>query len=115
MKSFEKTRNYGFYSTLNPRWHLRMFGVAPKYQRRGIGGKLLKHGQEIARKDDLPITLEASAAARGLYAKCGFKVVDETEVADGVHCVAMVWEPEEREGKWLEDQGDGRAKVKESH
>jgi ribosomal protein S18 acetylase RimI-like enzyme len=111
MKALEKIRGYEFYSYLDPRWHLRMIMVSPKHQRRGIGQKLLDHAQAMARGEDLPITLEASVMGRGLYAKFGFKVVDETEIAEGVHSVAMVWEPEGSKGRWLEDVGDGKANV----
>ncbi|KAF2652239.1 acyl-CoA N-acyltransferase [Lophiostoma macrostomum CBS 122681] len=108
---YEKTRNYGFYSLLDPRWHLRAIVVSPQHQRRGIGQMLLGHGQELARRENLPITLEASVKGRALYANSGFKVVDETEITEGLHCVSMVWEPEKSQGRWLEDVGNGKANV----
>lgn len=62
------------------------------------------------------MTLEASVMGRGLYAKEGFKVVEEGEISDGhvveYVVVSMVWEPEGLKGKWLVDRGEGRADVK---
>ncbi|KAF2252298.1 acyl-CoA N-acyltransferase [Trematosphaeria pertusa] len=97
---------------LDPRWHLSVLGVSPQHQRRGVGGMLVKHGQEIAEKEGLPFTLESSVVGRKLYLKMGFKIVEECEIFDVLDFVAMVWEPEESKGKWLEDIGEETANVR---
>lgn len=47
-------------------WYLDLLGVDPKYQRRGIGAKLVKHGFSMTRKGGLPMALEAVVAGKGL-------------------------------------------------
>lgn len=111
IKAYANTTHYDFYSLLDPRWHVGILGVSTKYQRRGIGGKLIQHVQKLATEENVPITLESSVVGRGLYLKSGFKIVDETKIDEGLDDLAMVWEPEHLKGKWLEDRGDGRANV----
>ncbi|KAF2873565.1 acyl-CoA N-acyltransferase [Massariosphaeria phaeospora] len=112
MEAYAKIAQYDFYEKLDPRWHLAMFGVSPKHQRRGIGGMLVKHCQILAKEEDVPITLESSVVGRHLYLKLGFKIVDEIEIVEGLDSIAMVWEPSHLEGKWLEDNGGGKTHVK---
>lgn len=112
MKLYQNTTLFDFYKMLNPRWHLAVLAISPNHQRKGVGGKLLRYGQRFAAEENLPMTLEASVPGRGLYAKEGFKIVEEGEIGPGYQAVSMVWEPEGLKGKWLIDQGEGRAEVK---
>ena len=116
LKQYRNTTILDFYKILDPRWHLGVLAISPNHQRKGVGGKLVRYGQDLAAKENLPITLEASVGGRGLYMKEGFKIVEEGElgvenVAEYV-VVSMVWEPEDLRGKWLVDRGEGRADVK---
>lgn len=106
------TSHYDFYSILEPRWHLGILGVSPKHQRRGIGGMLVRHGQKLAVQEGLPMTLEASVVGKRLYSKLGFKIVDETELVEGLKGIAMVWEPQGLEGSWLANIEGDKADVK---
>jgi ribosomal protein S18 acetylase RimI-like enzyme len=116
VKRFQNTTLLDFYSLLNPRWHLAILAISPNHQRKGIGRKLIRYGQKFAAEESLPMTLEASVVGRGLYAKEGFKVVEEGEIVDEHMAryvvVSMAWEPEGLRGKWLVDRGEGRADVK---
>lgn len=111
IKARNAVADFKFYSQLPNQWHLGMLSVSPKYQRRGVGGKLVQHGQKIAAEENVPVTLDSSVIGRFLYAKNGFKVVEEGEIVDGLYSVAMVWEPEHLKGTWLEDLEDGKARV----
>jgi GNAT superfamily N-acetyltransferase len=112
MKQLQSTTLLDFYKIFGPRWHLGILGISPNHQRKGIGGRLVRHGQDLATEENLPMTLEASVVGRFLYAKEGFQVVEEVEISDGFEVVSMVWEPEGSRGKWLTDRGEGRADVK---
>jgi ribosomal protein S18 acetylase RimI-like enzyme len=102
------------FAKLGGYWHLGLLATDPKYQRRGIGKKLVEFGREMARKENVPVTLEASVVGRGLYLKIGFKIVNYMELSEaaGIAAVQMVWEPEDSKGNWLEDKGDGKAEIK---
>lgn len=84
---------YNIYSQLSSYWHLGLLGVSPRCQRRGIGAKLVSYGQEIAAEENVPVTLEASVMGRLLYAKMGFRIVEESKIIEGLEGVAMLWEP----------------------
>lgn len=112
LRLFRQASDYKFYSLLPSYWHLGLLGIDPKFQRRGIGAKLVRFGQDIAREEQVPVTLEASVMGRGLYAKLGFLVVEESAIVEGLDGVAMVWEPVGREGRWLVRGERGKGEVK---
>ncbi|KAL9024481.1 MAG: hypothetical protein Q9196_006487 [Gyalolechia fulgens] len=60
------------FSPLHERWHLHNLCVNPKFQRRGIGGRLISWGLEQAAHEKVPVTLWTSALAEPLYRKMGF-------------------------------------------
>ena len=79
--------------------HLWLYTLAthPKYQRKGVGKRLLKWGIKRAEMEGIPIGLIASPEGAGLYASAGFKDVglcvldfDGTRIADR----AMIWWPD---------------------
>ncbi|KAI1945161.1 hypothetical protein LOZ57_004459 [Ophidiomyces ophidiicola] len=75
-------------------WYIAALAVDPVYQRRGIGKLLVKWGIEQARREKVPIGLEASPKGKGLYEKLGFRTVKVTEWMPGMTDPVMVWEPE---------------------
>ncbi len=58
-------------------WYLEALTVEPKFQRHGIGAKLLQWGLERANAAGEDVFLEASPNGLGLYLKNGFKQVAE--------------------------------------
>jgi ribosomal protein S18 acetylase RimI-like enzyme len=112
MKAFSELVSTSTFNELGPRWHLAFIGVSPRHQRQGVGKLLVERGQKLAREEGLPLTLEASVPGRGLYAKLGFKTVGEVRVSEEIRNPMMLWEPEERQGRWLEDIGNGEAKMR---
>jgi ribosomal protein S18 acetylase RimI-like enzyme len=57
---------------------LNELDVHPKYRNRGIGGRLLRHAEEVARAkgfDNLCLTTEIDNPARRLYERSGLHVV----------------------------------------
>lgn len=95
-------------------WYLFIIGTDPNRQRQGLGGILLEHMKDHARGHGRPLWLEASNPnAKGLYAKHGFRVVEEItlgtglvgpnglakEGGEGVKTWGMVWRPEPKKGK----------------
>ena len=99
---------FSVYKTLDEYWYLGLLGVDPKYQRRGIGAKLVKHGFSIARDGGLPVALEASVAGQGLYTKLGFKTIQKSKIGTlSEEIVTMLWEPESLKGRWLEEKEEG--------
>lgn len=75
-------------------WHLASIAVSPKFERRGIGSKLVQYGQKIAAEEKVPVTLNASVKGEGLYTKLGFKLIQKRELMEGLWSKLMVWEPE---------------------
>ncbi|EFR02113.1 hypothetical protein MGYG_05115 [Nannizzia gypsea CBS 118893] len=55
---------------------LNLLAVHPDYQRRGIGGALLRHGLEEVKKSGLPAWLESSRDGFPLYKAHGFEIVE---------------------------------------
>lgn len=111
IKAWESKPYFPLYTLLEPRLHLSGLCVSLEHQRRGIGMKLLQHGQEIATEESIPVTLKASVIGRLLYQKCGFKIIDQRALEGGPDTVVMCWEPEHLRGKWLEDVGGGKSNV----
>lgn len=57
-----------------PLWHAQFIGVRPGVQRRGIGGRLLRHGLDRADAEGVPAYLEASSPeSTRLYRRLGFR------------------------------------------
>ncbi|KAI0547012.1 hypothetical protein F4679DRAFT_377501 [Xylaria curta] len=93
---------------LSEYWYLFIIGTDPNRQRQGLGGILLEHMKAHAQSVGRPLWLEASNAnARGLYAKHGFKEIEEFTLGrgvvgpdglaqdggEGVKSWGMVWRP----------------------
>lgn len=74
----------------DPCYYLDNLAVDFRYQRRGIGGILVKGGLDTARRLNLPACTEAGPMSKGLYAKMGFeKVGDWTVELPGREDLAM--------------------------
>ncbi|KAI9881162.1 MAG: hypothetical protein M1830_007140 [Pleopsidium flavum] len=81
----------------------------PQHQRRGVGAALVQWGIDHADALGLPAYLEATAAGRPLYERCGFRVIDKVvvdcdrwpEMGERGHFtyVMMVREARTREGE----------------
>jgi len=67
-------------STLLKHLDLSTFVVAPKYQGRGIGSKLLDHCLEIADRERLPAWLSAFPGSHNLYLRFGFEDVEHQDI-----------------------------------
>ena len=84
LKEYMNMVDYDFYQTIDSRWHLALLAVSVHHQRRGIGGRLVRHGQKLAAEDNVPMALESSVVGCGLYLKSGFKIVSEGEIIEGL-------------------------------
>lgn len=73
---------------------------------------LVKHAQEIATEEGIPVTLESSVMGRGMYLRNGFKIVGESTIFEAFTDVWMVWAPDGMEDKWLENIVGERASIK---
>lgn len=83
-------------------WKLHNLCVDPRFQRRGIGGLLMKWGKEQAEKEGCPIGLSSSMKGSGLYLKNGFRRYATIRVKDfPVEDVPVfLWEPPGTVGVW---------------
>ena len=70
--------------------HLVWMAVAPTMQRQGLGGALIAHCQQVARRLHKPLTLQVlrNNQAFVLYTRFGFRVYDH----NGPHKVLMRWD-----------------------
>ena len=81
----------GFVLTQNDgHFWLEMIIVKPEYQRKGIGKRIIKYLQDIARKKPFPLKLSVIKAnpVKPFYLKLGFKQFDD----DGAF-YKLVWNP----------------------
>lgn len=60
--------------------YMAILAVEPKFQRMGIGKKLLEWGLDMADREGLETFIEASPAGKPLYEKMGWRVVGFTDV-----------------------------------
>ena len=58
---------------------LSAFAVAPEFQRRGIGTRLLRHCLDIADRARLPAWLTSLPGSYGLYLRLGFRDIDHRD------------------------------------
>lgn len=85
------------------RWYVKLIGVSPKHQRKGIAKKLIGWGMERAVKENVPLTLEASQAGRPVYVRMGFKTIAELEdFPGGAPC--MVWRGQEKGAETMKSE-----------
>lgn len=59
---------------------LNLLYVDQEYHRKGVGRRMVEYGNRLADIMMLPIWVEASKQGRGLYASCGFEVVEQVHV-----------------------------------
>lgn len=94
--------------------HVQFLMIGSQYQGLGVGKALLNVALEMGRREGLCVGLESSYAGKKLYEKSGFKVVHEHVLEEWeagksrptTRTPVMVWEPEGREGTWLEEDGE---------
>ena len=95
---------------LPPRyWYLFFIGTHPDHRRKGLSSALLKHFQERATKENVPLWLESTSEnSMRLYARHGFKEQAKIvlgkgqagpdgakkEGGEGVPIWSMIWLPE---------------------
>ncbi|KAF2814352.1 uncharacterized protein BDZ99DRAFT_380243, partial [Mytilinidion resinicola] len=90
-------------------YYILYVATAPSGRRQGLCSALVKHYQQLAVRDEVPIYLEATSRySCSLYQKLGFSVVDEFTVGRGKHATdgrledggpgvkiwGMIWRPE---------------------
>lgn len=62
------------------RYHCRSFVVRPDYQRRGIGSKIMRIVMDMAKREKVPLVLEATAEGEKLYSHLGFRLVSRFQL-----------------------------------
>jgi len=60
--------------------YMAILAVEPKFQRMGVGRKLLEWGLDMADREGLEAFIEASPAGKPLYEKMGWREVGFTDV-----------------------------------
>ncbi|KAI9840231.1 MAG: hypothetical protein M1838_004152 [Thelocarpon superellum] len=89
------------FDNLSSYWLLRVLAVSPALQRRGIGGRLLRWGLDVAQSEGVPVTLEATPQGQGLYLQNGFRKFGEIEEPGMKEPGPLfIWEPKGLEGLW---------------
>jgi GNAT superfamily N-acetyltransferase len=72
-------------------WHVEQVSVHPGSARRGLGRALLEHAASLAAADGIPaLTLTTFAHVpwnAPYYARCGFAVLDDTELTSGLRAI----------------------------
>lgn len=73
--------------------HLELLGVDPAHQGRGVGGHLLRHIQQIAQQDGMPLRLDTHEPANvDFYEYYGFNVTGHAaDRATETEVWSMVW------------------------
>jgi GNAT superfamily N-acetyltransferase len=77
-----------------PHWYLRVVGVAPQYQRHGVGMVLLRPALERCDREGTPAYLVASQCKNvPFYEQQGFRVTAELRLPRGPLMWPMIREP----------------------
>ena len=82
---------------------LQTLGTHPDHRRRGHGSSLCRDGMDLADRDSVVLTLQASPLGLPLYKSLGFVTLGECAMQvpgeeETVPFWAMVWHPSEYEG-----------------
>ena len=76
-------RAWGKHDPQKSHWHLKVLGVAPDFQGKGIGGQVVKFYCDIVDRDMIEAYLETDRPENiSFYERFGFKVVGE-EIING--------------------------------
>ncbi|KAJ5583170.1 acyl-CoA N-acyltransferase [Penicillium sp. DV-2018c] len=71
---------------------LETLAVDPKYQRRGIGRRLVQWGMLLSQLEKVPIGLEAGIQGSALYETLGFQTLNTLELIPGIPMRAMLYD-----------------------
>lgn len=68
--------------------------VSPDYHRRGVGRALIRHVQERAAAEEVPILLTSSAVGEKFYLSCGFREIARLPLAEGCDIISplLLWD-----------------------
>lgn len=62
----------------SPHWYVMVLGVAPRYQGRGVGRRLMERAIELAKVDGYPLYLETESVKNvSFYQHLGFELLGE--------------------------------------
>jgi ribosomal protein S18 acetylase RimI-like enzyme len=77
-----------------PHWYIPLIGVDPRYQGRGYGTQLMRHGLATCDRDHKAVYLEATNPLnRTLYERLGFRVLGEIRSGNSLPMFPMLREP----------------------
>jgi predicted N-acetyltransferase YhbS len=75
-----------------PHWYLAIMGVAPEWQGKGLGSKLMYPKLQELDTRDVPAYLESSTPrSRALYQRHGFEVVGELNLPSNGPPIWRMW------------------------
>ncbi|MCJ1484509.1 hypothetical protein MMC06_004680 [Schaereria dolodes] len=83
---------------------LGFIATDPKFQRKGVGKKLLRWGFKLADDEGVPIGLESSPVGGLLYEKSGFEDVGTIKIAHIEDRVMVRWPNREKKGIKTDDK-----------
>jgi len=100
--------------------HIQFLITGPEYQGLGVGKALLREALDMGRREGLCVGLESSNAGKEFYKRNGFKITHEHVIEEWdagknrptTRTPVMVWEPEDRRGQWLEEDGMSGWRIK---
>ena len=81
------------FEDIHEMWKLHNLVTDPKYQRRGVGGRLIEWGQEQARKEGTCVGLTASMVGQQVYRKKGFRMYGVVPCEGFLDVPMMIWVP----------------------
>jgi len=77
-----------------PHWYLKVIGVEPGWQGRGVASRLLRSRLERCDQDGHPAYLEASKPdGVSLYEHFGFQRIGNLDMPEGAPVVTAMWRP----------------------
>ncbi|KAM3420996.1 hypothetical protein BST61_g1422 [Cercospora zeina] len=106
LSAIEASRKELGYADRTDYWYLQSLAVHPDHWGKGVAGKLLQYSlQELVDRDGAEALLEATPAAKRIYARWGFQEVKQLPMMNGQYISTVMVRPAQQKRNEAEVNG----------